>query len=128
MGKLFFDLWTVGHFFFGVLTTSALIPSNPLLSLIITNVIHLLMELNENNIDETNGNILETKENHIGDIIFFFLGSLIGFVYGYHMFEKNYILRITVLLLSALTLLQEVLREIYPYDWYFDSAYKPFGW
>jgi len=128
MGKLFFDIWTVGHFFFGVLTTSALIPSKPLLSLIITNLIHSFMEYNENNINEINGDILQTTENHLGDIIFFFLGSLIGFFYGYRMFKNNYILRIIVLYLSALTLFQEVFREIYPLDWYFDSAYKPFGW
>jgi len=37
-------------------------------------------------------------------------------------------LRIIVLYLSALTLFQEVFREIYPLDWYFESAYKQFGW
>ena len=128
MGKNIFDFWSLGHFLFGIITTSALIPSQPMISLIITNLVHLSMELIENNVNEKTGEVLETEVNHLSDILFFYIGSLIGFFYGYPIFEKYFILRVFVLILSALTYLQEILREIYPHDWYFDSAYKPFNW
>ena len=71
MGKKFFDLWTVGHFIFGFLSTSTLLPSSPILSAIITNLFHLINELMEKS-ESPEGKILETDVNHLGDIIFFF--------------------------------------------------------
>jgi hypothetical protein len=127
MGKKFFDVWTVGHFIFGFLTTSTLVPSSPFLSAIITNTFHLINELIEKS-ESPEGKILESDVNHLGDIIFFFFGSLLGIIYGTKIFNdpKYYLSRYAILFLSILIYISEIGRELFPYTWtFFDSAYKP---
>ena len=125
--KGYVDIWTLGHFIFGFLSTSALLPSYPILSAIITNTLHLINELIEKS-ETPDGKVLETDLNHIGDIIFFFFGSLLGIIYGTKIFtEPKYsYYRYAILFLSLLIYISEVGRELFPYSWtFFDSAYKP---
>ena len=129
MGKNFFDGWTVGHFICGFLTTSTLLPSYPVFSAIITNTLHLILELSEKS-QSPDGVILETNVNHLGDVLFFFIGSILGAIYGTKLFinpKYNYI-RYIILFVLILIYINELGRELFPYNWPIDSAYKPINW
>ena len=132
MGKEFVDFWTFLHFICGFISTFVLIPLEPLKSFFIVNVLHLIMELLENNKNEKTGEILETLRNHIGDVFFFFLGSLLSIILSYKFSSNKYfsnkVVRYIILFVLCLIFLQEILREIFPNDWIFDSSYKPIKW
>jgi len=124
MGTSVFDFWSILHFLCGFFSTSTLIPTNPYLSALITNIIHFFSELSEQNKNPDTNEILESNINHITDIIFFFIGSILGILYGYKLFIKNDTIRYIVLFILLIIFLQELLREILPYTWIFDSAYS----
>ena len=132
MGKNFIDFWTLLHFIFGFISTSTILPSKPKISIFVANLLHLIMELLENNKNNKTGEILESTSNHISDILAFFIGSLIGYFYGCKYFSNNNlsikITRYILLVLSFGVILQEILREIFPNDWIFDPSYKPLNW
>ena len=48
MGIKYFDFWTILHFMVGFLSTSTLLPSKPIISAIVVNILHLINELIEN--------------------------------------------------------------------------------
>lgn len=129
MGKKYFDFWTTMHFMFGFLSTSTLLPSNPIISAVIANIFHFIMEFNENNLSP-DGEILESDVNHLGDILFFFAGSALGVIYGSPIFAnaKYSTYRYVILYIVVLSFINEMGREIFPYDWPFDPAYKPLNW
>ena len=80
MGIGYFDYWSIGHFSGGVLS-QALIQTtgtSTALNLIIANSIHLFIELFEK--DVKFGKLAESFENHMTDIIFFFLGWLLSYL------------------------------------------------
>jgi hypothetical protein len=129
MGKEYFDFSTIMHFMFGFLSTSTLLPSKPIISAFIANIFHLISELNEHN-NSPNGEILETEVNHLGDLLFFFAGSILGVIYGTNIFiQKKYSgYRQTILIIVILAFINEIGREVFPYDWPFNPAFKPFKW
>jgi hypothetical protein len=124
MGKNFFDTWSIFHFICGFLSTSTLIPSQPYLSAVITNILHFFMEIIEKNKNPYTNEILETNINHLGDIIFFFIGSILAILYGHKLFIKQTFARYFFLIIMILIFLQEMFREIFPRNWIFDSAYS----
>ena len=132
MGKDYIDFWTFTHFFSGFLMCSSLLPTYPLSGFFISNIIHLWMEYIENsNLGDI---VLESQENHVGDITGFFIGSLIGAIWGrrYFLDDKgglqNNKVRYFIIFLGFISMIQEVCRELFPETWIFDSAYKPFKW
>ena len=124
MGLEFFDFWTVIHFMWGIIFTSVLSPSRPILSAVIANVVHLLMELVENNHDGKK-NLLESDVNHIGDIIAFLLGSILGSIYGTKYFSQpgTEIARYVLLSICIIAFIQEVGRELFPETWWISPSY-----
>lgn len=128
MGNNFIDFWTFLHFIFGIISTSTILPKNKNISIFVANFLHLILELFENNKNNKTSEILESTSNHIGDILAFFIGSLIGYFYGCKYFSNNNITRYILLVLSFAVFLQEILREIFPNDWIFDPSYKPIKW
>ena len=62
-----------------------------------------------------NGRVLETMENHIGDILSFFIGWMIAYILRvdrYIMSNSVYFLWFVLIFFTML----ETLREIYPYE------------
>ncbi len=125
MGNKMFDLWSYGHFFLGYLSKIVIFPNNPFISFIISNMIHLIIELNEKKVTPT-GVILETTRNIIGDNLIFSLGWLIAYITCFKKLNKYVYLVLAGILLIAY--LEQLLREIFPNtDFYFTSgAFLPY--
>ena len=118
MGKKILDKHSIRHFIFGslsfVLVKSINIPIY--LNFILTNGVHLLIELIENNISPT-GKILETNINHISDIVLFLLGWSLAYYYNLYKFYKKFpsIIKIILWLILSFEIIHEIYREINPY-------------
>ena len=106
------------------LSTSALIPTNPYLSAIITNIMHLFVELIEKDRIPYTNELIESNVNHITDVIFFFIGSILAVKYGHKLFIKNQRLRYSILVIMFLAFSQETLRELFPDTWIIGPAYQ----
>ena len=112
MGTEAFDVWSIGHFLMGSLSQSLLQKagiSTPV-NLILTNFIHLAIELFEKDIKY--GKVAESFENHITDIILF----LSGWYLAYMINISQYIHEDAVQMLWAmvfLVIIKEILVEIY---------------
>jgi hypothetical protein len=80
MGIKYLDANTIEHFLGGMLSYTMIQYSNVPLgyNFIITNGIHYMIERTERSV-APNGRVLETKENHIGDISAFLLGWVIAY-------------------------------------------------
>jgi hypothetical protein len=69
-----------------------------------------------------NGRVLETYENHIGDIISFFVGWIVGYVLRLDRYVTSKIAPILWIVLIY-NYSAEILREIYPYERLVNGAY-----
>jgi hypothetical protein len=69
-----------------------------------------------------NGRVLETYKNHIGDIIAFFVGWVIGYALRLDRYVTSKIAPVLWIVLIY-NYSAEILREIYPYDRLMDGAY-----
>jgi|Laugresu1bdmlbsd_1035121.scaffolds.fasta_scaffold07033_1 hypothetical protein len=123
MGLSYFDKWTIGHLGGGVLSYSLLQNSKlPILvNFVFSNGIHYLIECNEKNV-APNGSVIQTYENHIGDIIVFLVGWILAFLFR----TDRYVttgnapwLWVVFLICVAL----EIFRENYPYNRWIRGAY-----
>jgi hypothetical protein len=76
MGQYSLDAWSLGHFIMGMLSCLLLneINLHPFFNFILSNGIHLFIELNEKSV--LNGKVVESLSNHVGDSVLFFLGWL----------------------------------------------------
>lgn len=118
----FVDNYTFGHFMFGIISSASVYPKNPLISLMLSNTAHFIMELSEQKVNKKNENILDTTKNKIGDLIFFFLGSIIGYkLYKYTL--SNSKLRWVLFSISLAGVIHGIGREVFPYKWPINSAY-----
>lgn len=81
MGIEYVDKDTIGHFCGGVLSSVLLQYSHVPVAynFILANGVHYMIERTEKSV-APNGRVLETYENHIGDIIAFFVGWVIAYV------------------------------------------------
>lgn len=116
MTKKMIDYYSLEHFFWGFLSQALINNLNISykINFIICNGIHLLLELNENNISPT-GKVLETTENHIGDIFFF----LVGWIISYKIKFQNYIPKKILPFLWIFLIIKtfaEFHRELFPYS------------
>jgi len=123
MGIKYVDKYTLGHLFGGILSCSLLQYSNiPVaINFIIANGIHYMIERTEKSV-APNGRVLESYENHIGDIIAFLLGWMIAYALRMDRYitSKNALgLWVVLLFFTAL----EFLREMYPYEKLINGAY-----
>jgi hypothetical protein len=123
MGIKYVDYDTIGHFCGGVLSYTMFQYSNvpPTLNFLIANGIHYMIEKTERSV-APNGRVLETMENHIGDIIAFLLGWMIGYALRMERYITNKIAPILWIVLLY-NYSAEILREIYPYERRLDGAY-----
>ena len=123
MGIEYVDKDMIGHFCGGVLSYVLLQYSHVPVAynFILANGIHYLIERNEKSV-APNGRVLETYENHIGDIIAFFVGWMIAYVLRLDRYVTSKIAPILWVVLLFFTAL-EFLREIYPYERLVDGAY-----
>jgi hypothetical protein len=123
MGIKYFDKDTIGHLCGGVLSYTMIQYSNVLLgyNFIIANGIHYMIEKTERSV-APNGRVLETTENHIGDIIAFLLGWIIGYALRMERYVTRKIAPVLWIVLLFFTAL-EFLREIYPYERIIGGAY-----
>lgn len=123
MGIEYVDKDMIGHFCGGVLSSVLLQYSHVPVAynFILANGIHYLIERNEKSV-APNGRVLETYENHIGDIIAFFVGWMIAYVLRLDRYVTSKIAPILWVVLLFFTAL-EFLREIYPYERLVDGAY-----
>ena len=123
MGIKYVDAHTIGHFCGGVLSYTMIQYSNVPLgyNFIIANGIHYMIEKTERSV-APNGRVLETTENHIGDIIAFLLGWIIGYALQMERYVTSKIAPVLWILLLFFTAL-EFLREIYPYERIIGGAY-----
>jgi len=123
MGLTYVDKYTFGHLGGGVLSGTLLEYSNvPIVyNFIIANGIHYMIERTEHSV-APNGRVLETIENHLGDIIAFLLGWSIA----YNLRTSRYINSKNAPWLWAVLIfftMIECLREMYPYQPLFVGAY-----
>jgi hypothetical protein len=88
---------------------------------IIANGIHYMIEKTERSV-APNGRVLETKENHIGDITAFLLGWLIAYALRMDRYVTSKIAPVLWIVLIY-NYSAEILREIYPYERLLDGAY-----
>jgi hypothetical protein len=123
MGISYFDKDTLGHFCGGVLSYTMIQYSNVPLgyNFIIANGIHYMIEKTERSV-APNGRVLETKENHIGDITAFLLGWLIAYALRMERYVTSKIAPVLWIVLIY-NYSAEILREIYPYERLLDGAY-----
>jgi hypothetical protein len=123
MGISYFDKDTLGHFCGGLLSYTMIQYSNVPLgyNFIIANGIHYMIEKTERSV-APNGRVLETKENHIGDITAFLLGWVIAYALRMDRYVTSKIAPVLWIVLLFFTAL-ELLREIYPYKPLFVGAY-----
>ena len=123
MGIKYLDKDTIGHFLGGMLSYTMIQYSNipTTINFIIANGIHYMIEKTERSV-APNGRVLETKENHIGDITAFLLGWVIAYALRMERYVTSKIAPVLWIVLiynnSA-----EILREIYPYERLLDGAY-----
>jgi len=123
MGITYVDKDTFGHFCGGVLSCLLLQYSNVPVAhnFILANGVHYMIERTEKSV-APNGRVLETIENHIGDIIAFFVGWMIAYVLRLDRYVNNKIAPVLWIVLIFFTAL-EFLREIYPYKRLLIGAY-----
>ena len=123
MGIEYVDYDTIGHLCWGVLSCSLLTYSKiPVLANFgIANGIHYIIEKTEKSV-APNGRVLETIENHIGDILAFLLGWMIAYVLRIDRYiTSGNALFLWIVLLGFIV--KEVIREIYPYESIVTGAY-----
>jgi len=123
MGVLLFDAYTLGHLLGGILSCSLMQYSNVpvLVNFTIANGVHYMIERTEKSV-APNGRVLETMENHIGDILAFFIGWIIAYILRvdrYITSKSVYFLWFVFIFFTML----EILREIYPYEPKLRGAY-----
>lgn len=123
MGIKYVDYDTVGHLLGGMLSYTMIQYSNiPLgINFIIANGIHYIIERVEKGI-APNGRVLETKENHFGDITAFLLGWMIAYILRLDSYVSRKIAPLLWIVLIY-NYSAEILREIYPYERLLDGAY-----
>ena len=123
MGIEYVDKDTIGHFCGGVLSSVLLQYSHVPVAynFILANGIHYLIERNEKSV-APNGRVLETYENHIGDIIAFFVGWVIAYVLRLDRYVTSKIAPVLWIVLIY-NYSAEILREIYPYERLVDGAF-----
>ena len=123
MGIKYVDAHTIGHFCGGVLSYTMIQYSNvPVtLNFIIANLIHYMIEKTERSV-APNGRVLETTENHTGDITAFLLGWMIAYALRMERYVTSKIAPVLWIVLLFFTAL-EFLREIYPYERIIGGAY-----
>lgn len=123
MGIKYVDAHTIGHFCGGVLSYTMIQYSNvPVtLNFIIANGIHYMIEKTERSV-APNGRVLETTENHTGDITAFLLGWMIAYALRMERYVTSKIAPVLWIVLLFFTAL-EFLREIYPYERIIGGAY-----
>jgi hypothetical protein len=116
MGVLLFDAYTLGHGIGGVLSCSLMQYSNipVLLNFTIANGVHYMIEKTEKSV-APNGRVLETMENHIGDILAFFIGWMIAYILRMDRYITSKSVYFLWFIFIFFTML-ETLREIYPYE------------
>jgi hypothetical protein len=115
-GISYVDVHTIGHLCGGVLTYVLLQYSHVPVAynFILSNVYHYLLEIIEKSV-APNGRVLETIENHIGDIIAFFVGWVIAYVLRLDRYVTSKIAPVLWIVFLFGTV-WEILREIYPYN------------
>jgi hypothetical protein len=87
----------------------------------IANGIHYIIEKTEKSV-APNGRVLETMENHIGDILAFLLGWMIAYVLRIDRYiTSGNALFLWIVLVGFIV--KEVIREIYPYESIVTGAY-----
>jgi hypothetical protein len=87
----------------------------------IANGIHYIIEKTEKSV-APNGRVLETIENHIGDILAFLLGWMIAYVLRIDRYiTSGNALFLWIVLVGFIV--KEVIREIYPYESIVTGAY-----
>ena len=123
MGIKYVDKDTIGHFCGGVLSCLLLQYSNVPVAhnFILANGVHYMIERTEKSV-APNGRVLETIENHIGDIIAFFVGWVIAYVLRLDRYVNNKIAPVLWIVLIY-NYSAEILREIYPYERLVDGAF-----
>jgi len=123
MGIYYVDINTLGHLCGGVLSCSLITYSNipVLLNFVIANGFHYMIEKTEKSV-APNGRVLETYENHIGDIVAFFVGRMIAYVLRFDRYvTSGNVSFLWIVLLGFI--MKEMLREIYPYASILKGAY-----
>jgi hypothetical protein len=123
MGIKYVDAHTIGHFLGGMLSYTMIQYSNVPLgyNFIIANGIHYMIERTERSV-APNGRVLETTENHIGDITAFLLGWVIAYALRMERYVTSKIAPVLWIVLIY-NYSAEILREIYPYERLLDGAY-----
>ena len=116
MGVLLFDVYTLGHLLRGVLSCGLMQYSNipVLVNFGIANGLHYIIERTEKSV-APNGRVLETMENHIGDILAFFIGWMIAYILRVDRYITSNSVYFLWFVLIFFTMV-ETLREIYPYE------------
>lgn len=119
-----FEINSIGHLFGGILSRIVIFPNNRITSLLVGYLIHLIIELLENNYCPK-GKKLESNINHISDLIFYLLGWLFA-DYIYCKLKINHInifLYVFLLILFTYYNLKEIMREVLPYNKFFGGAF-----
>ena len=114
MGFHIIDSHTFSHFFFGFICKLVIFSNIPLYSFIISNGIHLIVEINEHNYDNNNKQ-LESFTNHLGDVIAFFIGWYLCYYFNYNLSSKKKLDVFLKYFLLSKFLLDYILKHLVKY-------------
>jgi hypothetical protein len=109
MGIKLIDKSSFSHFIFGFISKLVIFPSNNLLSFIVTQGIHTLIESTEFKYN-IYGHMVESDINHVSDMLFFLIGWLIAFKIKLKI--KNTALYYSLLTIFVIQVIDEF-RDIY---------------
>lgn len=112
MGTRTFDAWAIGHFVYGSICFWILdyYGFSTKQNFWINNGVHFVMELLEKN-HKPDGTVLETQNNHVGDIVGFFGGWLLAKKLPY---RPGNAMAFVFGVIVTLGITEEIQREIRP--------------
>lgn len=118
------DIHTIPHFIGGILSRIVIFPNDRIESFIIGFILHLFVELIEHNYTPS-GKKIQSKINHIFDLIFYLFGWLLAdYIYvKYKITDINIYLYISLSIILGFGYIFEIMREILPYNKFFRGAY-----
>lgn len=113
MGKKIFDGSSRGHFYGGMTSAILFFPNNIILNFLTSHGLHVLIELIEKN-KTLCGQVIESRNNHLGDMMAFFGGWLLAITYNFNSLSNIYI-RLVLWGVFIYYNLKEILKEIFPF-------------
>lgn len=111
MSLTFYCGASIGHLLMGLLSAMIILKNNVLASFFVCNGVHLAVELLERNRNPFTHEEVENTLNHVGDVIFFFIGWVLGRMIEW---EPEQYTKFVLTFIFVTVLMKEIAREATP--------------